>query len=59
MSRGTAPPLLEARDVRRAFAVRRGVFGRTRTLLAVDGVSFTLDRGESLGLVGESGCGRL
>lgn len=58
MSRGTAPPLLEARDVRRAFAVRRGVFGRTRTLLAVDGVSFTLDRGESLGLVGESGCGK-
>lgn len=58
MSRGTAPPLLEARDVRRAFAVRRGIFGRTRTLLAVDGVSFSLDRGESLGLVGESGCGK-
>lgn len=58
MNRGDAPPLLEARDVRRAFAVRRGVFGRTRTLLAVDGVSFTLGHGESLGLVGESGCGK-
>lgn len=58
MSRGDVPPLLEARDVRRAFAVRRGVFGRTRPLLAVDGVSFSLGPGESLGLVGESGCGK-
>ncbi len=58
MNRGDAPPLLEARDVRRAFAVRRGIFGPTRSLLAVDGVSFTLGPGESLGLVGESGCGK-
>lgn len=58
MNRGDAAPLLEARDVRRAFAVRRGIFGRTRSLLAVDGVSFSLGRGESLGLVGESGCGK-
>lgn len=58
MNQNTAPPLLEARDVRRTFAVRRGLFDPTRTLLAVDGVSFTLSSGESLGLVGESGCGK-
>lgn len=51
-------PLLELREVARSFAVRRGLFGETRTLRAVDGVSFTLADGESLGLVGESGCGK-
>ncbi|MBD5646313.1 MAG: ABC transporter ATP-binding protein [Desulfovibrio sp.] len=51
-------PLLELRDVARSFAVRRGIFGQTRTLRAVDGVSFTLENGETLGLVGESGCGK-
>lgn len=51
-------PLLEVRDVARSFAVRRGIFGQTRTLRAVDGVSFTLENGETLGLVGESGCGK-
>ncbi len=53
-------PLLAVENLSRHFAVRRGVlFGRaTGTVRAVDGVSFTLDRGETLALVGESGCGK-
>src|SRR3954464_2458228 len=44
--------VLEVRDLHTHFFLRRGV------LKAVDGVSFTLRRGEVLGLVGESGCGK-
>ena len=55
---GESAPLLAVRDLTRSFAVRRGLFGPTRTLRAVDGVSFSLGDGESLGLVGESGCGK-
>ena len=52
-------PLLEVRDLTRHFAVRKGLFGRTTGhVRAVDGVSFTINRGETLGLVGESGCGK-
>ena len=52
-------PLLEVRDLTKHFAVRKGLFGRTTGhVRAVDGVSFTIDRGETLGLVGESGCGK-
>jgi len=52
--------LLEVRDLRMHFPVGpRGMFGGgRRSLKAVDGVSFMLARGESLGLVGESGCGK-
>jgi len=46
------PPVLEVRDLHTHFFLRRGV------VKAVDGVSFTLRRGEVLGLVGESGCGK-
>ncbi|MBM4183274.1 MAG: ATP-binding cassette domain-containing protein [Gemmatimonadetes bacterium] len=53
------PPLLEVRDLAKHFPVRRGSFGRVRAhVRAVDGVSFDLWRGETLGLVGESGCGK-
>ncbi len=55
---GQAMPLLELRDVSRTFFVRRGFLGEKRLLRAVDGVSLALHPGESLGLVGESGCGK-
>ena len=51
-------PLLEARDLVRRYAMRRGFFGRAVPLNAVDGVSLRLERGRTLGLVGESGCGK-
>lgn len=47
-------PLLEVRDLRKEFHVHRG----KAVVKAVDGVSFSLGRGEILGLVGESGCGK-
>jgi len=53
-------PLLQVTDLTKAFPVKgRAFFGRAApTLKAVDGISFTLTRGETLGLVGESGCGK-
>jgi oligopeptide/dipeptide ABC transporter ATP-binding protein len=51
--------LLEVRNLKKYFPVKKGVFSRTiGEVRAVDGVSFTLERGETLGLVGESGCGK-
>ena len=53
------PPLLRVRDLEKHFPIRRGAFGGVRGhVKAVDGVSFDLWRGETLGLVGESGCGK-
>lgn len=49
--------LLEVKDLKQYFPVRTGFF-QTKALKAVDGVSFTIDKGETLGLVGESGCGK-
>ncbi len=51
--------LLEVKDLRKYFPITRGFLRRTvGHVKAVDGVSFTLRRGETLGLVGESGCGK-
>jgi oligopeptide/dipeptide ABC transporter ATP-binding protein len=52
-------PLLEVRNLVKEFQVRTGLFGGASGVVrAVDGVSFTIRRGETLGLVGESGCGK-
>jgi peptide/nickel transport system ATP-binding protein len=52
-------PLLEVRNLRKYFPVRAGVLLRkVGQVHAVDGVSLTLERGQTLGLVGESGCGK-
>jgi len=52
-------PLLEVNNLKKHFLVRRGLFGASAGLVhAVDGVSFHIDRSETLSLVGESGCGK-
>jgi peptide/nickel transport system ATP-binding protein len=51
--------LLDVRDLKMHFPIRRGLLSRTvGAVKAVDGVSFAIRRGETLGLVGESGCGK-
>ncbi len=51
--------ILDVQDLRKYFPVKKGFFRRhVGDVKAVDGVSFTVDRGETLGLVGESGCGK-
>ena len=60
---GAKAPLLEMRDVSKQFKIGGGLAGLLRgdkeqTVYAVNNISFTLRRGESLGLAGESGCGK-
>jgi len=52
-------PLLQVNDLKKYFPVRGGLFNRKpKWVYAVDGVSFEVKRGETLSLVGESGCGK-
>ncbi|MGD0637438.1 MAG: ABC transporter ATP-binding protein [Nitrososphaerales archaeon] len=59
---GTEEPLLEVTDLTKQFPAARSVSdffaGRRRSVRAVDGISFTIKQGDTLGLVGESGCGK-
>jgi oligopeptide transport system ATP-binding protein len=54
-----AEPLLQVTDLKKHFPIKRGLLSRTvGQVRAVDGVSFSIQAGEVLGLVGESGCGK-
>jgi peptide/nickel transport system ATP-binding protein/oligopeptide transport system ATP-binding protein len=55
----TKEQILEVTDLKKYFPIRKGILSRTvGYVLAVDGLSFTIQQGETLGLVGESGCGK-
>src|ERR1043166_7221349 len=51
-------PLLEVNDLKKHFPVGGGFFSARAWVYAVDGISFEVARGETLALVGESGCGK-
>lgn len=56
---GTPDPLLEVRNLTTRFAVKRGLLRRTVAQVhAVEDISFTINKGQTLSLVGESGCGK-
>ena len=60
MDSGTRPVLLSVRNLRKYFPIRQGVVFRREIahVSAVDGVSLEVRRGETLGIVGETGCGK-
>ena len=59
MSTSASVPLLEVRQIQKFFPIKTGIFSKvTGRVHAVDGVSFSIRKGETLALVGESGCGK-
>ena len=57
---GNSAPLLEVQNLKMHFPITKGIIFQRQVgaIKAVDGVSFTMEKGETLGLVGESGCGK-
>lgn len=56
---GENKKLIEINNLKKYFPIKKGILNKTTSLVkAVDGVSFTINKGETLGLVGESGCGK-
>lgn len=52
------PWLIDARDLKKHYSVKKGLWGKTANVKALDGITFTLARGKTLAVVGESGCGK-
>ena len=57
-STGESRPVVEARDLKRTYEIGRSMFAAPALLQAVGGVSFTVNPGKTLAVVGESGCGK-
>src|ERR1700749_3880732 len=55
---GTAQPLLQVTGLTKHFPVRGDLFSQRKTVRAVDDISFSVLKGETVGIVGESGCGK-
>src|ERR1700709_223141 len=55
---GAAQPLLQVYGLTKHFPVRGDLFAKRKTVRAVDDVSFDIAKGETVGIVGESGCGK-
>ena len=55
---GEAQALLRVEGLTKHFPVRGGLFGKSKTVRAVDDVTFSIGKGETVGIVGESGCGK-
>ena len=55
---GPAQPLLSVRGLVKHFRVKKGALGGSAVVRAVDGIDFSVLKGETLGIVGESGCGK-